>query len=420
MKNLIISLTKQIPGSVEGALLRKISVISEYRVHIKYTLDNRTHVIDYDYTYLKENVSYTYTSHPPLYASSLKGRNDIGLSKMYAFIKTPNVDRKFSRAFVEPFNFPIYVWLADGETETPDTPTRHILVPPPSTVDEFKDHIKPRLTKVARDFAHNTNHSWVSLKTKSRNLHFTGGNTEAERRYDNTGNWMRLLIGRAWSEMELVGTEGGPTRSEVETLVEKVESQLVDVGKIQNFFHYHDEAAWTTAQKNRQILLSTDDYNPGELIIDINAKQGITSETPSGDPKHALAEGVFHQCATNDYDKAWSSQDTELITERTITIAQVRDTSADLATLVVSDTSNASIGLTPVFDAGTTAYTASVTSTAGAEIAIAATAVETGAVITGIPAGRDRWLSTGENTFNIVVTNGSATQTYTIVITYTP
>ncbi len=91
--------------------------------------------------------------------------------------------------------------------------------------------------------------------------------------------------------------------------------------------------------------------------------------------------------------------------------------SADLASLTIG-----ALTLTPAFDADTTAYTATTTNatntvTAAAEDAEATVMITVnGSVHTN---GQAATWQTGENTVSIVVTKGTATKTYTVMVTKT-
>ena len=50
----------------------------------------------------------------------------------------------------DPSDYPYYAYVGEGETETPETPTKTFLFPPPETVEQFFERIHARLLHLTR------------------------------------------------------------------------------------------------------------------------------------------------------------------------------------------------------------------------------------------------------------------------------
>ena len=150
---------------------------------------------------------------------------------------------------------------------------------------------------------------------------------EARKRYDNVANWMRLLIGYTWSQIdEAIGSATDkPTRASVEACVEKIENDLTAPSEVENFFHDHDHSIWYTAQSEaggRRIHATPaekpENFGVGEQIHHINDQ--FPDPTDTAETDHTAAEAEFVRCVTTEFDKAWKAKERELITHRTVTI----------------------------------------------------------------------------------------------------
>ena len=95
--------------------------------------------------------------------------------------------------------------LAEGETATDEPIDAEFVYT--ETGPFYARRVKPSLTKVARAFANNFNHSLPHLRGRSRNIcHDLQPSEVHEReelkRYDNAANYWKMLLGYLWKKVD--------------------------------------------------------------------------------------------------------------------------------------------------------------------------------------------------------------------------
>ncbi|MDE2905738.1 MAG: cadherin-like beta sandwich domain-containing protein, partial [Acidobacteriota bacterium] len=175
--------------------------------------------------------------------------------------------------------------------------------------------------------------------------------------------------------------------------------------------------------------LASHTYFPGTLFFEVNPLPAASVYRQwtlhIGDDQQSLAGaspvGGLNRFDFSDFYSASSGRTARTVTVR-LTAGAAADTSLSALTLAEAD--GTAVDLDPVFAAGTTAYTASVDNDVGT-VTVSGTATDTSATVAFTPADADSTtlghqvsLNEGEEkTITATVTNGTATQDYTITVT---
>ena len=222
--------------------------------------------------------------------------------------------------------YPVYWWVADGETETDEVATRTILFPPPETLSEWAERFEPRITFLARCWAEGIPMNFTLTASENEMIDET---STYGARYKSTKDAGKNAIGFIrWQFDKLVaGTTSDLTRAELETNLELLEANATDLEWIKNFYVKHNHTRWSSLSKRGQIHIPTETFELGDVLHDTFAAQqtrrGESTTTVRAKPEveadmqAADAELLEIQ---NAYGTAVHSHATEMITHRTVTI----------------------------------------------------------------------------------------------------
>ena len=215
--------------------------------------------------------------------------------------------------FIESQTASPVITHAEGETATDEPTTETVTVPfTEEPIWLFQDIMFRKLYPITRNFLEGLNAERVALLTKVDQLAGGVGDDEDHRRYDHAANLGRGLIGYTWEQINILSDDTIPaakkkTRTEITSLIEKLEATFPDHVAIDKFFVRHDEVHWQNVRQNRQIRLVGDNYQPGEEIRNINAehiktKNGVTAVD------QVSAENEYARCVKQCFRAAWADR----------------------------------------------------------------------------------------------------------------
>ena len=318
-------------------LFTKIVFINLYRFITKKNVNGDISIIEYDLSNLKENIKYTSNS------GDIKSIHYGFYRGGAAFAKIEMANHNRNRiptgGYVPQEPYPIYLHIAEGETETPETPTKTILFPPPETHEQFMHRISARLlnlTRRIRALRHEEPHQNALSKNICREV--PADHAEVLR-YDIACNLLKRPVG--WLALQLQthqnrynqhlaavvkAKEAGRTpptfgydseRPKLETMLDKLEANLTEEC-LEEHFDMHDHAEWDKVQnKQRKITLCNEDSTPGEVLVDVNA----FFTDGRGNIAEEHAKRTYHEISTKYWVMAKRTPHRKLVTQRTVEIA---------------------------------------------------------------------------------------------------
>ena len=238
----------------------------------------------------------------------------------------------------DPSEYPIFPFLAEGETETVETPDQIIVYPPPETVEQFLERIYARLLHLTRRIKvlrHEEPHQNALSTAICREV--PADHAEVLR-YDIACNLIKRPVG--WLALQLQtyqnrynrhlaevvkAKEAGRTpptfnvgndQTKIETMLEKLEAHLTE-DCLQNHFDLHDHGEWDKIQnKQRKITLCEDDYSPGEVLVDVNS----FFTDGDGNVAETHAKKTYHDISTKYWVMAKRTPHRNLVTQRVVEI----------------------------------------------------------------------------------------------------
>jgi len=227
--------------------------------------------------------------------------------------------KSWLRTFSNSETYPLYLYLAPGETETLEDLTNAVIptfIPGGETPANYIANNSPRIAYVARyHFDEGIHHEWAHNASKVKEVCLDLHELEADRtaleanaiiRYDNVVNRGRLIIGYIWREMKAVGQDGRKTYAEMDTLIQKLRDDMPDVDHIIDWFSDHNRVLWETytsdTDTGRQIWTTNDAGSGGELLYDINAAHTDADNTLDS----AAAAAEYKNIVIDQYNEAFA------------------------------------------------------------------------------------------------------------------
>ena len=188
---------------------------------------------------------------------------------------------------------PRFSYLAEGETETDEPIDAEFVYI--ETGSFYARRVKPSLTRVARAFANNFNHSLPHLRGRSRNICHDLKTSELHeieelKRYDNTANYWKMLFGYMWKKVtdfeNGLGVLTSKEKHQIESTIKVMQTQL---HYMDDFYSDHNVDEWHGIHHNeRKIYMCDENCDPDDLVHDINAQH---MEVPEGGGDPVLNEG---------------------------------------------------------------------------------------------------------------------------------
>ncbi len=238
----------------------------------------------------------------------------------------------------DPSEYPIFLFLAEGETQTVETPDQIIVYPPPETVEQFFERIYARLLHLTRRIKvlrHEEPHQNALSTAICREV---PADHEEVLRYDIACNLIKRPVGWLALQLENYQTrynrhlaevvkakEAGRTpptfnpgndQTKIETMLVKLETHLTE-DCLQEHFDMHDHGEWDKVQnKQRKITLCDDDLSPGEVLVDVNS----FFTDGSGNVAETHAKRTYHEISTKYWVKAKRTPHRKLVTQRVVEI----------------------------------------------------------------------------------------------------
>ena len=322
----------------------KIVFLSELVLQVKRKFGGVTSNIVFDFSKIKSKIKYT-TPH-----------TSGGVNRLYSVRYDPSENPLFGISFELWFTnnsgnqiyewnppditYPRFMYLAEGETETIETPDRTIHFPPQETVEQFFERVWARLlhlTRRIRILRHEEPHQNALSEKICREV---PENHDEVLRYDIACNlikrpcgWLALQLenyqaryNRHLAAVETAKEAGrtpptfnrGTDETKIQTMLDKLDANLTEEC-LQEHFDMHDHAEWDRVQnKQRKITLCDDDNSPGEVLVDVNAfftdGRGRVAETH--------AKKTYHDISTKYWVMAKRTAHRNLVTERTVEMAE--------------------------------------------------------------------------------------------------
>ena len=297
-----------IPHEVLGApTVKKVIITQAKRVVFK--LDGRTRILEHRFNNLLNNHSYRFGPSTE-YIESATRRGDVITAHYNLF-----AGQGQTSVYTDFTALPIYHYVGSGETAALDTIGNDVVEVVPTHDDALlAKQMLPRLTFMAHHFIRGLP-SVTATRMFSRFSGVAGHipnpstNEQTEiRRYDNTCNYYRYMIGFLWRECNRhinraktppEGTAPVKTATELERLVDAFEARLTGqtahlehashaVGARREDSHFifrwlskHDEAAWTTKFRGHEIWLADLDGTATELVHDFEGVANNINEDES-------------------------------------------------------------------------------------------------------------------------------------------
>ena len=235
---------------------------------------------------------------------------------------------------------PYYIFIAEGETETPETPTETILFPPPETPEEFLERIGARIYHLSNRIDV-LSHARVHQNAKSEEIcREVDENDEEVLRYDISNNLIKRPVGWLMSQIEtfhnrytrhlesvekakkagrtLPNFNGQRDMTSIETMLEKLEEHITEQC-IRDHYDWHKPDVWDEVQnKQRKITLCNDDEfkSPGELLVDVNT----FFTDGDGNIAQEHAKRTYHDISVKYWKMATRTRHRTLVTERTVEV----------------------------------------------------------------------------------------------------
>lgn len=348
-------------ASIHGAgvtnyIIKKVIVVNDKQVKVKYTIDNQNRVILYNLSHAKPRIiygdgvpngkvgiqwanEYQHTSDASIYHENILQLNLISSERF-------GTQSSVRRAYFTMTNAPFYHYVAADETETDETDiyaTVHF--PPEEGVWDWQDRVQPHLTACAKSLEQSNLEGIAHLQALStdicRDIPLVNGETHpVVQRHANTANMAKLLIGLCQRELDktILGGTGAWTRAEVEALINKVCGIVTDQKAIELHFNRHEVTRWKQAHANGQICLPGALNQPGEIIYNIHTQEHNMKDDPANPGEKILdetkADAEFHELSVTHYTTASRHHKTDPVTERTVNI----DTRSDDTDLTVTAT----------------------------------------------------------------------------------
>lgn len=319
--------------------VKKIIFVSATEVQIKQEHNGETKVVLWDFNNRIGDIVYRAlpTNSPEIqciglnYNTNYKGQKEIVYDFIFAigdYLTTgiPNISD----------TYPFYSFIAQGETETPETPTQTILFPPPETHEQFMERIWAKLLRLTRRIKilrHEEPHQNALSKNICREV---PADHDEVLRYDIACNLIKRPVG--WLALQLTtqqtrynahlasvesakaANRTPPTfgysgeYAKLEAMLDKLEANLTE-DCLQEHFDMHDHAEWDKIQnKQRKITLCDDDYSPGEVLVDVNS----FFTDGNGRVAEEHAKRTYHEISTKYWVMAKRTPHRNLVTERKV------------------------------------------------------------------------------------------------------
>ena len=318
-------------------------------------------------------------------------------------------------------------YLSEGETETDEPIDAEFVYT--ETGPFFAKRVKPFLTKIARDFADNFNHSLPHLRGRSRNIcHDLQPSEVHEReelkRYDNAANYWKMLLGYMWKRVtDYENGLGVLTSEEKQQINNNIRPMLGQVTNMDNFYSDHNVDDWHNAHHNeRKIYMCNENCAPDELIHDINAQHMEVPEG-GGDPvlNESNAEGEFANYSVIQFKACHSGThrdfETNLDHNPTVLTPNPQDDTT-LISFVVKDQNGVVLPFTTPFTPETSNPIA-ITTPATTSITIETIATYSGTTVT-LPASLATPILHNFFTVTVTAADGTTTKDYVVMVTRNP
>ena len=320
----------------------KIWFISPTTAKYKLTKDGETKIIQVDTSHIKDDIVYRPNNKNMLDLSAATHAwvGDLEINRTdrsVAWQLQQWIDATIPDDPSSP-DYPVFVWKAQGETETDEPATETWVFPPPETPEQFFERIYARvldLTRRIKILRHEEPHQNALSEDICREV---PEDHEEVLRYDIACNLIKRPVG--WLTLQLqtyqnrynrhleqvvkaqeAGTtpptfNKGSDETKIEAMLEKLETHLTEEC-LENHFDLHDHAEWDAIQnKQRRITLCADDYSPGELLVDVNS----FFTDGRGNVAEEHAKRTYHEISTKYWVMAKRTPHRNLVTERTYTL----------------------------------------------------------------------------------------------------
>ena len=395
--------------------VKKIIIVAPNSIKIKRIIDGAPHVLKFtvdDSIQISSNFRHYFNADSSIYMV----HNVRDSLRIYV-----------GRRAVGESTLPNFWCLAEGETETDEPIDAEFVYT--ETGPFYARRVKPSLTKVARAFANNFNHSLPHLRGRSRNIcHDLQPSEVHEReelkRYDNAANYWKMLLGYLWKKVDAF--EHGlivltpEQKQKIDSTIDVLETQ---VGRIDNFYSDHNVDDWHNAHHNeRKIYMCDENCAPDELVHDIN-EQHMEVPEGGGDPvlNEGNAEGEFANYSIAQFKACHSGTHRDLILLHenipTVLTPNPQDDTT-LISFVVKDQNGVVLPFTTPFTSDNSNPIA-ITTPATTSITIEVIPTYSGTTVT-LPASFATPILHNFFTVTVTAADGTTTKDYVVMVTRNP
>ena len=396
-------------------IVKKIMIVPPNSIKIKRIIDGSPHVLKFTV-----DDSIQITSHFRHYFSPD--------SNIYEVRNFPDRLRIYVSLGLDQGNAEArFRYLAPGETATEEPIDAEFVYT--ETGAFYAKRVKPLLTQLARTFANNFNHSLPHLRGRSRNIcHDLKQSEQHERdelrRYDNTANYWKTLLGYMWKKVEAF--ENGlivltsEDKQQINSIIDTAQTQI---GSTDNFYSDHDVGEWHRLHNDeRKIYMCDENCSPDELIHDINAQH---MEVPEGGGDPVLnennAEGTFANYSVTQFKACHSGTHRDRITLHqqipTVLTPNPQDDTT-LISFVVKDQNGVVLPFTTPFTSDNSNPIA-ITTPATTSITIEVIPTYSGTTVT-LPASFATPILHNFFTVTVTAADGTTTKDYVVMVTRNP